>query len=151
MPPLTPGTFLPVIEHAARLGVSGSETLRILRSFGYQQRTQAFFQVYRQARAAALAVPELSIMSNSAYVPSSLMREGGQFQRYPYQYYVRYDTLHGETGETRTAYYTLGSSTPLKKGQILEQGAELARGALQTTNVVLTDIQLERASVRPSL
>lgn len=151
MASLSPGQLAPLISKAAKLGMSGSETLRVFRQAGVEIRTQTFFAAYRQARAAALGIPELQLMSKSAFVPDRLVQQGGEMQRYQYQYYVRYETLHGETGEMRTAYYTIGSNSPMTKGQVVDTGSELARGALTTTNVILTDVQIERASVRGQL
>lgn len=139
---LAPAVYETLIPKALRLGLSANATLGLFRGYGYARRTQTFYDLYRQAKAAADNVSQFDLLKPDQAIPTRLMQPAPITSRFRYRYVVQVETSHTDTGEKRTSFTQIGSSKPLTPSEILSRATDINESALENTNV-----SVEKASV----
>lgn len=142
---LTQAAFEALIPHAIDLGLSGAKTLQVFRELGYAKRTQAFYDIYRQAAGYAKLAETVKYAPNEKYISQANTGELPSLSKWRYTYTTEIRYIDETTGEISTRVIKVGSSEQLKVGEIKQAAVDVFEGD-QKYGIGVTDSVVIRSA-----
>lgn len=125
MPGLTQAAFEALIPHSIELGLSANKTLAVFRELGYKKRTQAFYDIYRQASGFAKLAETVKYVPNDKYVADTNIGEMPPLSKWRYTYTTEIRYIDEASGEIATRVIKVGSSERLKVGEVKQAAVDV--------------------------